>query len=356
MNIKYPLYETIIRIIVLLAVISCALLILSPFFNIILWTIIIAVALGPTHRFIAKKLGNKLKLASIITVGGILLIVIIPIILLGNSLVSEVNHAKASYDNGSLHIPAANHAVKQIPIIGDKIYNIWTMAITDQSKFIAKYQTELTSVGSTLLNYGNSIIQGFAEILIALVLAGLLLSIEKTEEAIRLFFMKLAGDKGDDIVNLILKTVSTVAKGIIGEGLVLGILHGIVFIIADVPYAAVWALLVFIFAIMQLPIFAVTIPVCVYFFFVYDNVPAIIWSIVVVLTTMTDNVLTPIMLGKGSPIPMAVMFIGVLGGFSLFGFIGLFTGPVVFAIAYNLLLSWMYPKHVEVITDSNSKI
>jgi len=142
-------------------------------------------------------------------------------------------------------------------------------------------------------------------------------------------------------VDLTVKTITSVVKGILGEGFILALLHGVVFMLAGVPYPGLWVLLVFVFAIMQLPVFLITIPIMIYFFAVYEPLAAILWSVLLLLVTLSDNFLTPLMLGKGAPVPMAVMFLGVLGGFVLFGFIGLFTGAIVLALGYNLLVGWI---------------
>jgi predicted PurR-regulated permease PerM len=69
--------------------------------------------------------------------------------------------------------------------------------------------------------------------------------------------------------------------------------------------------------------------------------PAIIWTVVLLVIGLSDNVLKPILLGKGAPVPMLVIFIGVIGGFIFSGFIGLFTGAIVMSLGYKLLVEWM---------------
>jgi predicted PurR-regulated permease PerM len=61
-----------------------------------------------------------------------------------------------------------------------------------------------------------------------------------------------------------------------------------------------------------------------------------------------DNVLKPIMLGKGAPVPMLVVFLGAIGGFMSSGFIGLFTGAIILSVGYKLLQTWLYTSKEEV--------
>ena len=64
----------------------------------------------------------------------------------------------------------------------------------------------------------------------------------------------------------------------------------------------------------------------------------LVWCIVV--GTM-DNVLKPLLLGRGVAVPMAVVFLGVVGGFVAMGTIGLFLGAIILSIGYKLFLAWL---------------
>ncbi len=322
---------------------------MAPFANIILWSLILAIAFYSLHNSLSKKIGGKPKWASFIIVFSILFIIIIPTGLLVSSLAEEVKELKASHNNGSLTIPAPDEKVKDWPVVGEKVYTNWLEASQDTKGFIAKHKEQIIEIGGTLVKGILGAVGGIIQIAISLIIAGVLLSIEQSGESIRQFFRKVGGDRGDEFANLTVKTITSVVKGILGEGLILALLHGIVFMMAGVPYAGVWTLLVLVFAIMQMPVFFITIPVIIYFFSVNETLSAILWSVLLLLVTLSDNILTPLLLGKGAPVPMAVMFIGVLGGFVLFGFIGLFTGAIVLALGYNLLIGWINLDNEKVI-------
>jgi predicted PurR-regulated permease PerM len=65
------------------------------------------------------------------------------------------------------------------------------------------------------------------------------------------------------------------------------------------------------------------------------------WTVYLMLGGISDNILKPILLGKGAPVPMLVIFLGVIGGFMLSGFIGLFTGAIIMSIGYKLFVAWI---------------
>ncbi|MBA7584652.1 hypothetical protein ES708_26609 [subsurface metagenome] len=132
-----------------------------------------------------------------------------------------------------------------------------------------------------------------------------------------------------------------VAKGVLGVAIIQSILLGIIFILAGVPYAGLWALLCLFFAVIQVGPIVVTIPVIIYLFASIDPWLAFIWTILIVLASLLDNFLKPILMGKGAPVPMLVIFLGAIGGFIASGFIGLFIGAIILSLGYKLYLGWL---------------
>lgn len=340
-NANNSVFDVTIRLFVLLLIIAWCLLIMYPFVNIILWSLILAMAMHPLHNTLANKMGGRFKLASVIIVLSIFAVIFVPIGFLIGSLVDEVKELKVHYDNGELSIPPPTEKVKEWPIIGPTIYETWQTASVDIEQILVKYQDQLTEIGSTIgkgiLGAVSSIIQIFA----ALIIAGILLIFRGTGEEIRKFFRKLAGNRGDEFADVTLKTVGNVVKGILGVALILALLHGIVFMVAGVPYAGIWTLLVFILGVLQIPLFFITLPIIIFMFATKELIPAIMWTILMIIVGFSDNILKPILLGKGAPVPMLVVFIGVIGGFILSGFIGLFTGAIIMSVGYKLFVGWI---------------
>jgi predicted PurR-regulated permease PerM len=334
-------YDTTIRLFIILLIIAWCLLIMFPFVSIILWSLILAMAMYPLHKILAKKMGGRPKLASFIIVFGLLAIVIVPTGMLIGSLINEVKELKVSYDAGKLSIPPPSEKVQTWPVIGEKLYELWQSAYINLEQLIVKYQDQLLGVGKKIGMGILSAAGGVVQIIAALIIAGILLVVGGTAEALRKFFRKLAGERGEEFADVTMKTVGNVVKGVLGVALILAILNGIVFMLAGVPYAGIWTLLVFVLGVLQLPLFFITVPVIIYMFATKEIMPAILWTALLLVAGLSDNVLKPILLGKGAPVPMLVIFIGVIGGFILSGFIGLFTGAIVMSIGYKLLIAWI---------------
>jgi predicted PurR-regulated permease PerM len=334
-------YDTTIRLFILILIITWCMLIMYPFVSIVLWSLILALALYPVHSKLSKIMGGKPKLASFIIISTILLIILVPSWVLVDSLAREVKELKMSYSNGTMSIPPPTEKVKAWPIVGEKLYDTWQNASVNLEQTIFKYKEQLYGIGSKLVKGLLSTAGGVFQMMVALIIAGILLTIGGTGEAIRKFFRKLAGRRGDEFADITKTTVGNVVRGVLGVAFIQAFLIGLGLMLADIPYAGVWTLLVLVFAILQLPPTLIIIPIVVYMFSELEMLPAVLWSIYLLLAGVSDNILKPILLGKGAPVPMLVIFIGVVGGFMFSGFIGLFTGAIVMSLGYKLFEGWI---------------
>jgi predicted PurR-regulated permease PerM len=133
---------------------------------------------------------------------------------------------------------------------------------------------------------------------------------------------------------------------VLGVALIQAILLGVGFMLAGVPAAGLLALIVLLLAIMQLPATLVSLPVILWLWNSGDGgtVMNVIWTVYFVLAGLADNVLKPMLLGRGVDAPMPVILIGALGGMVSSGFIGLFTGAVILAVGYQIFMQWVATK------------
>ena len=91
----------------------------------------------------------------------------------------------------------------------------------------------------------------------------------------------------------------------------------------------------------------VLIPAVIYMFATAGTTKAVIFLIWCIIVGMMDNVLKPLLLGRGAKVPMAVVFLGAIGGFVAMGIIGLFVGAIVLSVGYKLFVAWIEPDTVE---------
>jgi predicted PurR-regulated permease PerM len=335
------IYSTTIRLLFLMLIVVWCVMIMYPFASIILWSFILAMALSPLHKRLVKLMGGKPRIASFIIILLCLAIIIVPSWFFLDALVKEIKEIKASFQGNGLTIPPPSETVKSWPLIGDPLYNLWYSASYNLEETVIKYKDQLTGVGAKIAKGLLSTAGGILQMMISLIIAGVLLSIGGAGESVRKFFRKVVGERGDEFADVMLKTVGNVVKGVMGVALIQATLIGLGIWLSGVPYAGIWTLLVFFLAVLQLPTILVVIPVAIYLFSVKELMPAIFWTILMVLGAASENLFKPLLLGKGAPVPMLVIFIGVIGGFIFSGFIGLFTGAIVMSLGYKLLVTWM---------------
>lgn len=345
--------DTIIRLGVLFLLIGWCYDILKPFVLIIVWAIVIAVALSPVYESSVKLFRGKKILATIFLALLLISILVIPSILVTQSLYEEVHNFTASYQANEHLIPPPGESTKNWPTLTKPIVEIWQTASVDISKVIIKYSDQLKVVGEWLLfslaGIGKGILQFIVSIIIAM---GLLLYSNPLTSVSKNIFIKLIGKNGEHYALITVATIRNVVKGFLGVALIQSMMVGVGFFLAGVPFAGIFTIICLILAIIQVGIGPIAIPVVIYMFSVTDTATATILAIWIGITMISDNILKPIFLGRGNPpAPMLVIFLGAIGGFLYNGFIGLFLGAVILTLGYKFFLSW-----IEMIEDENEEI
>lgn len=334
--------EVTIRLLVLFLLIAWCLEILLPFTSIMLWAVIIAVSIEPLYHWLLGKLGDKPSRAAVVLVIAFLIIIIIPSYFIVNALAAHVSEIRDSFQGGTFDIPPPNERVADWPLIGDRLYSAWSAASENLGGFLTTHSEQVTKLGRRLMSAVLGIGTDVLQIVVSFIIAGVLLAIRGTDDFTRQLFRKLVGKRGDEFAELCEKTVKNVTKGILGVAIIQSSLLGVLFMLAGVPYAVVWALIAMFFGIIQIPPTIVSIPVIIYLYSTISPTMATVWTILILLASISDNVLKPILLGRGASVPMLVIFLGAIGGFILSGFIGLFTGAIVLSIGYELFMAWLY--------------
>lgn len=331
-----------VRILLIIVLFAWCGMIIFPFIMPLLWGVILAIALHPLYVRLHKLLKGRRSLASIITTMIMLLILIIPSVWLIASIVESSGQFITSLRENTLVIPPPKASVADWPVIGKPIYNAWLSLTANVGAAIEQYSDQLIKLGDKFLGAFKSVASSFLMLIISIIISGILLaSSEKSEKTISDFGSRIGGKRGEEFINLIVLTIRNVAKGILGVAFIQFILLGAVFIIAKIPFAGLWALFVLLFGITQLPAVIVTLPVIIYLYSVREPLPATLWSVLIILAGLSDNILKPWLMSMGAPVPMLVIFLGAIGGMIMSGFIGLFTGAIILSLGYKLVKIWL---------------
>ncbi len=332
-----------LRALVLLLFISWVFFLVKPFLLIILWAIILAVALFPSYKKLIKNSFGKRK--KLITLGytlAIAAIFIVPAFFMTQSMVISTIQISDQINEESLDVFLPHEEIKTIPLFGEQLYEKWEWLATNITQVIVDNR-------ETIIEYGKSVLSGFTGFLITLFafIFSFLIAIvfmykaDTGYDTAQKLMRKLAGESGEDLVHISRDTIRSVVKGILLVAIIQATLSFIAYAIMGIPAAGFFAFLVMVAAIVQLPAILAMIPPIIIAFTQYESTSAILFTIFMVLVTLSDNFLKPILLGKGLQTPMIVILIGTIGGLLLHGIIGLFIGAVVLSIAHRIYIFWV---------------
>lgn len=334
--------EAAIRIGVLFLILNWCFQIAQPFITITVWGIIIAVAMYPLHIKFKGKLGARNKVSAVLISLLLLLLMAGPCILISDIMLDNIQSVSTRIENGSLDIPIPPPEVAEWPLIGAPLYEIWNLAATNLEKAIITLEPQIKAVGKWFLSAAASAGLTILGLIGAIIIAGILLA--NSEGAATLskrFAIRLTGDPNTQFIKLAESTIRNVAKGVIGVAFIQSVLAGIGLVFAGIPGAGLWAFLCLLLAVIQLPVGLILLPAAGYMFSVADTLSASIFLVYVILVSASDNVLKPLLMGRGASTPIAIILVGTIGGMLLSGIIGLFIGAVILALGYELFIAWL---------------
>jgi predicted PurR-regulated permease PerM len=287
-------------------------------------------------------LGGRRTLAATLFTLLALVLLIGPTILLAETLIASAQELAANLRDGAVVVPAPPEGIGQWPVIGRPLEQYWQLASVNLQQALGEIGPQLRVFGRWLLSAAAGVGLGILHFVFAIIIAGVLLAqAQPGRRAAYAIATRLAGEQGAELADLARMTIRSVTRGILGVALIQSLLAGLGFLAAGVPAAGLLALICLLLAMVQ-AIVIVLIPTVIYVFATADPAVAVVFFIWSVFVGLIDNVLKPILLGRGVKAPMLIIFIGAIGGFLTFGLIGLFVGAVVLALGYELFLAWLY--------------
>lgn len=321
--------------------------IFRPFIGLMLWSVILAVAFHPLHVRIARRMGGKEGRAATFLVSALLLVVLVPTTLLAISFADSITHFIEHVRDGTFQVPAPPDSVRGWPVVGAKVHAWWLAAHDDLGHAVATFAPKLRSVIAQLLVYARSAGTAMLTFLASSVLAGIWMAYgESGHAAASAIANRMVGPvNGESLVRLATHTIRAVAQGVIGIACIQALLLGAGFILVGIPGAGILALSVLLLGVMQIPVVLVSLPTVVYVFSTHDSLSvAVMFAVYAIVAGSIDNVLKPLMLGRGVEAPMPIVLSGALGGIATGGIIGLFLGAVILTLGYQLFMAWVYRK------------
>jgi len=333
--------EASIHLGLLFSLLAACFFIVRPFAPMIAWGIIIAVALNPAYRRLQRLLGGRGGLAAAICTLLLVAVLMVPVVLMTGSLVDGIHIVTTRVREGTAIIPPPPPRIEGWPLVGPPLKHVWDLAATNLSSAVQTFAPQIKAVLPRVLlasaGIGLAVLQWVASIIVA---GFLLASAPSASRLTGLFACRLFGEKGSEFQELATATVRSVATGIIGVAFIQSFFAALGFLFAGLPGAGLWGLIFLLAAIVQLG-GIVLIPAVIYMFAIATTGKAAIFLVWCIFVGTMDNLIKPLLLGRGVAVPLAVVFLGTIGGFIVMGTIGLFIGAVILSVGYKLFLAWL---------------
>ncbi|MCP3470778.1 AI-2E family transporter [Bradyrhizobium sp. CCGUVB1N3] len=334
--------QLLIRLGLLALLIIWTFVIIRPFVSILTWSAVLAVAFYPAFSWLAKMLGGRPRTAAAILTLIALGIVVGPAAWLGVSAVEGVKDLASQLGTGDVVLQPAPERVKSWPLIGPQLYELWNQAYTNVRAVLREIAPYLKPLAGPLLSLAGDAGLGTLQFLVSVLVSGILLPFGPQLVAVtRGFLTRIVPEQSEHFLELAGATIRAVAQGVIGVAIIQALLAGIGFKLADIPSAGLLAFVVLLLSIVQIGPLIVLLPVIIWIWMDKDVTTALLLTVFLVLVGFLDNILKPLVMGRGLTTPTLVILIGVIGGTLAHGIIGLFIGPIILSVAWELAAAWI---------------
>ena len=334
--------DWIIKIGCLAVLIYWSVLLVEPFLTIIVWSIILTVVLYPIFNWMQSSLRLPGGIAATLITVLSVVIVLGPATWLGISLVKSLRSIFEQLSSGTIAIPVPPGSVKSWPLIGAGVYGFWNLASTNLKQALIELSPQLKPLGSRLLGIAGSASVNTLQFMTAVVISGFLFRPGRSLAiSFKSISRRISTKRGEEFIDLAGVTIRNLARGVIGISLLQGLLAGVGLIVAGAPAPGLLSFLVLVFGIIQIGATVVLVLPIIWGWLTMDTSAALIFTAYLVPVALLDNILRPIVFTHGLKTPMPVILVGVIGGILAHGIIGLFIGPVVLAITWELLKAWV---------------
>jgi predicted PurR-regulated permease PerM len=341
-TIEARITDLVVRLVVVGLFAYWSLTLVAPFALILVWAVILAVALYPVFSGLRRMLGGHgVPAAAVITLAG-LAVIIGPLAAIALGAADAAHALLERVREGSLAMPEPPAGVRDWPLVGERVFEAWSLAAENLEAAVQRFGPSLLQAGGNILVRIAAIWLGVLGFALSVVIAGFLfIPGPRLAEAARSFGRRIAAERGARFIDISGATIRNVSRGVIGVALIQSLLAGIVLALFGIPAAGAIAFAVLVLCIVQIGPVPVLLPVLIWVWMTLPSATALILTLLLAPVVVIDNVLKPLLVARGLATPMLVILVGVIGGTLSHGLIGLFLGPVVLTVFYDLLVAWV---------------
>ncbi len=331
-----------VRLALIAGVLYVSLLLLRPVAPLLLWSVILAVAVYPLYQLLQRRAYMRPWLAATLLSFLLLVLLVTPVILLSTSAIDTLEGYARMLLQGDRILPPPPASVRTWPLVGERLHEFWMAAANDSRSFVTSHVGQIASLGRFVGSIAAGVAVEVLQFAAAIIISGVLLAYsDRLSATVADLAGRVADARGRHFIEIADSTIRNVSQGVIGVALLQSALLGLGMLVAGVPFAGAITFACLVLAIVQVGPNIIMIPVIIWMWIAMPLATAALFTVYTVPLLLLDNVLRPVLMARGLQTPMSIILAGVICGTITGGLIGLFVGPVVLAVFYDLVMSWM---------------
>jgi len=335
--------EQIIQIATITVLVIGCLMVLRPFLAAILSAAILCFSTWPVYEWLERLLKGRRWLAALAMTLLLVLVLVLPLVAValtyGDEIPPLVEHARVTLAEG---LPEPPSWVASIPLVGESLDAAWRDLSGSRDNLAEALKRLMQPARDLLVQVGILMGEGALQFtLIAFIGYFFYRDGAALTQALHNALSRVAGEMTGRLLQIIGGTINGVVYGIVGTGIAQAIAAVVGYLIAGVPGALMLGFLTFFLSIVPAGPALLWVGAAVWLFY-HDHtgwaVFMVLWGFFVI--SGIDNIVKPLLISRGASLPFALVLLGVLGGVLAFGFVGIFLGPVLLAVGFNLARGW----------------
>jgi predicted PurR-regulated permease PerM len=316
---------------------------LKEFLPALAWTVIFGIALLPSFRRVAKRWPrHQRELLPALFVLGVVLVFVVPVIMIAVPLASDAHDAQQFLSQMEQNGVAPPDFLNHLPD-GAKLTALWQDHLGQPGQVSALTKGAIHGGGATAAKLGKETVHRL--VLLGFMLLGLFFLLRDAEsvvEQVQVGSRRAFGPAGEDIGRQIISSIHGTVNGLVLVGLGEGVLLGVAYLVAGVPHPALFGLLTAILAMVPFGATVAVVVVGAVLLVSGSTVAAIVIVVLgVVVAFIADHFIRPVLIGGATRLPFIWVLLGILGGVSAWGLVGLFIGPAIMAALILLWREWI---------------
>jgi predicted PurR-regulated permease PerM len=317
--------------------------VMRPFVPAVVWAAMIVIATWPILLAFQARLGGRRGPAVAVMVVALTALLVVPI-WLGIATIAENSDRMGQfvYSLATEGLPPPPGWLERVPFVGAKAVEQWSEFSGKPESLVARVQPHMKEVASWVADKAGGLGSTLIQFALTVLVAGIFYaSGESAARGVLRFLRRLGGERGENAGRLAGKAVRAVALGIVVTAVAQTLIAGAGLALAGVPHAGVLTAVVFVLCIAQLGPLLVVAPATIWLYTSGSAGRGTLLLVFSLVAVTLDNVLRPVLIRKGADLPLLLILAGVIGGVLAFGIVGLFIGPVLLAVTWTLLASWV---------------